>query len=784
MSTTVSPISEHSNEDGYIAPRAQDEVLVTDPPFLHTESSNDRNLFNDHGSSRSQKTLTNGYKETISDGTTTTLHRSGSVLLLVLPYVIVAIFAWAITAVLAFRPITTKSYKLEVNGSDDGYPLKLHSRYVQNERWFEAARVLESIVTTLTIPVASAVCSSAAVIFAQRGKGSSGLSMRQTMILANRGWLDLSTYGSLIPGAREKAWKRYASTFLVIAILLNLLGGIIGPLQQIFLSTTNIKTPTVPTTITNLHDLAMLSSDPDSDNSDVLFTRQALTTASRNEPQSQLWPGINFNSGCNELNLMNAHEVAPMACESNGITFGNMSQLDNPFYAELPNDFNSGVIRQFLPRINSTATYQNIDKSNFPANCSDFEGAFFADLSNTTDIAPSFWALQACMPANLTKSPWKATGDRQDFSEELYLNISGLDTGSAGDTQLYYKIVVNTTAGFFELPNYMNGGIAGPLLDRAPTLHPNGACGDACEEQELNIIEADQISGKLKYRRAETSNNTSWNPNQLEAVPNKGPLLTIALALFGRGSYPTIPSTLPSNKDDDNSNNEAPGSCVTLVPFSGLSDVISWQELQCQRAEDHSGFDVDVSQWIQGFGAEAADLSNTFTAAAFLANQAWFQNMDRNTIAPLFVEFDPGADTQVPVISTAGVVVISILLGLFLSGLLAMAMYAALTPRWTSKLDAWAMMRIGAEMSDKFPLAVANNVDGVKELDEMPGWIGDDGDVVGMIAVGGSDRVRGGRRYACYPADRYGTRGPPEARTHQLEPRSDTALEPLRRRDV
>lgn len=85
----------------------------------------------------------------------------------------------------------------------------------------------------------------------------------------------------------------------------------------------------------------------------------------------------------------------------------------------------------------------------------------------------------------MTQSPWQATRDRQDFSEELFLSISfdGTSYMPVNETpnrqKTLYKITLHTTAGYFELPNYMNGELPGPLLDYDPTKH----CGDDCNLQ-------------------------------------------------------------------------------------------------------------------------------------------------------------------------------------------------------------------------------------------------------------------------------------------------------------
>ena len=88
------------------------------------------------------------------------------------------------------------------------------------------------------------------------------------------------------------------------------------------------------------------------------------------------------------------------------------------------------------------------------------------------------------MPADLRQSPWRSTRDRQDFSEELYINVTMmgytiLPAIPAGGS--LYRLTVNTTAGYFELLNYMNGGVVGPLLAK----DPNNLCGADCETEGL-----------------------------------------------------------------------------------------------------------------------------------------------------------------------------------------------------------------------------------------------------------------------------------------------------------
>jgi hypothetical protein len=366
-----------------------------------------------------------------------------------------------------------------------------HSFYVKNEQWYRTTRVVQSIVSVLTIPLTSTVCSSAAVVFVQHNRQSFGLSIRQVMTLADKGWLDPKTYVRIFPLFTSSGWKRYGSSFLLVAIVLNIFGSAISPVQELFLNTNTIKTATSPQMVEFLFDFAdkfTILGDPKNINYTNLIpaiTRSALTTATNTQPQVQLWQGAGYT--CNVLDIDGDGSV-PFSC-GRGNTFNNMSTMQDPFLAEVPDGFNTGLIRQFIPRINSTANYVQISENEYPTGCSTKPGAFFVDYNNiTAQTLPGslVWGLQACMPANLTYSPWKPTHERQDFTEGLFLNVTLINyddivegESSSVANHSYYKVTVQTTGGYFELPNYMNNGIAGPLLN----VDPSKVCGSDCARE-------------------------------------------------------------------------------------------------------------------------------------------------------------------------------------------------------------------------------------------------------------------------------------------------------------
>ncbi|KAJ7720621.1 hypothetical protein B0H16DRAFT_1335984 [Mycena metata] len=713
------------------------------------------------------------------------LQSSAFIVFFVLCYAAMAVIAWTATCYLSFKPIGAKHYGVDVlykqnNGYGDIDPQAYHQLYVQREEWFRAARVLASIVATLTIPVVTAVCTCAAVAFHQRKR----LTLRQTMMLADKAWIDPGTWLRLliVDGRRS-----IASSFLFAAIFLNLLGAIIAPLQQLFLSTATIKTPIWPIDINQVDIMDHF------DNQAPLFDfgettallRDRLGSTGTTTPQAQLW---SRNTTCDSL-LTEGNCLIP----DNHYSFGNISQLEDPFFTQLPSGFSTGLIRQFAPRINSTARRENITQEEFPQGCDTLPGAFYVKYENVSALNtfPGFM-FEACMPANVSASPWKATRDRQDFSEVLYLAVN-LTTAGGWDARVplgtfFARITVNTSAGFFELPNYINGGIPGPLLADDPTVHAPGKCDVDCEPQTY----LSNISRRAKPNT--NSNEAVFNETyNLQTNPNKGPLLQNALALFGFGSFIDLRTReMQSNSFGiDNAtalqayrSYQCTGGMVPFLPL--LRSEFGEEQIGnpvdgCSRLldpEPANSAQLEIMYYLSSFVSNTDDafpgerIANTFSAAAFLANQVWMLLGPLGVVEPgLTVDYDLGADMQIPVISLTGIIVVSAVLGLFLLVLLSVALYAWRTPTWTTTLDAFAMLRIGAAVgaplrpardsdeaeNERWLLFPRNGAAGVAALDQLPGWVGDalhaeGSEAVGQLALGTGRKStgRGGRlKYRC-----------------------------------
>ena len=264
----------------------------------------------------------------------------------------------------------------------------------------------------------------------------------------------------------------------------------------------------------------------------------------------------------------------------------------------------------------------------------------------------------------------------------------------------------------------------------------------------------------------------------LEQVLNKGPLLTIALALFGESSfldsrlkYPDAylyggPYTKEYQAYTNSTSNGPPSkyldTCIDFAPLDRLllddiGQMESYLVDYCIRIDPVRDHNSDIMKWLTIFAiGDIERMTNAFSAAAFLANQAWLLNnidIDHRTLS---ISYDPGTPSQKPVMSLPAMIAISALLGLDFVALLAMALYTCWSPRWTSLLDSFAMMRLGAANADKIPLLVGRRTAKIKVLDEMPGWIGDETDQeeeVGRLMAGANGKIRWGRRYTCYEGD-------------------------------
>lgn len=665
----------------------------------------------------------------VGRGHSARIHRSVWVAFGTIIYVVMAIYAWAIMATMSFRPIKGKSwgYSLKDNVYEDRYNKLVN--YALDKHLYRSAQIIQAIVQVATLPWITVVCASAAVIYTQNQKNAMDLRLRNVMALADRRWNEISLYWSLARGG----WKKHGSTLLFIAIFVWFFGVITYPVQSIFLTSQVIKARDQPSQRALIADFvadSYFTTTPET-GVDVLNTRADLSKADGKTYHSNLWD----DSG----------EAAFLTLT--GISSGN-------FYSQIPSGFNTGLVRQFAPRLNSTAGYETIDAIDFPTNCSAGTDIFYVDYLSSysyTDTSTVYtWGVTACMPSNSSNTPWNLTHNRQDFTETLYLNFTLLSGDEYPAEDNFYRITVNTTAGYFELPNYLNGGVPGPLLEDGPA----SLCDKHCMSQDY----WDSYQTPNLRRRADGTSNTttlrnaSWNAFYDQVY--KGPLLMTALATFGPGSFFEEFTADFEAMQDAYGTGVSEEICLSVPPLYNLLRNVDVGYLQCGI---YSIAGDVIWQYIEQFTSSASLFPTVFTAAAYLANQ----NLMKQLPGAWYVYQDLGVDIHIPSISRAGVIVVSVLMALYLVPLLCLSIYAGRYPRWTSRLDSFVMLRFGAFAGDKvFPLLVTRKQDEVPELDEMPGVIRDvavpsDEDVIkiGRLGFGEGGALQRDHRYESFKAD-------------------------------
>ena len=407
------------------------------------------------------------------------------------------------------------------------------------------------------------------------------------------------------------------------------------------------------------------------------------------------------------------------------------------FIATFPIGTDTGVIRELALRLNVSVRCELVPQSDFPSPCpgdSPFDQTFTnINISTSTpfgDLDHPHYRARVCAPGNIESSPWKDTSDRQDISEELWLDYQrtlspadslwGITDGGSNYTQHCYG---DSTLGYFELPNYWNGHVVGPLLDKVPPNGPN-----------------------LTYQNGDPQQLTAGTPGG-EAIEGgvPGPFLTAILAIFGPNSFFTTTAT-SSNWTRTYSTLEL---CNQLrYPFTGLAasnQVISsptQQDLSLDWTPSYTTLDCPptdpsddpappllraIMNWMPNFGEEDRATA-ALTLATYAAGNA-ILNIGTGGASTFYeIWTSPGTSIQKPVIALAGIVIVSLLLIIQITGLTLLAIYASRNVTWTSSLDSFAMLRLGAEIGrENMPAVSTMEAKNAKVLDEQKGWVGDIG---------------------------------------------------------
>ena len=510
-------------------------------------------------------------------------------------------------------------------------------------------------------------------------------------------------------------------------------GFVISPLQQYYIGQETFKFQTFPTPalqgVTDVYDFIEGASVEEIQLRTTQL-RNELASVSRIDLQPNIWQEATPRCSSNSANDFG---ISPV-CEQGNVTFDSIATLQDPYVAQLPAGYQTGLLTQFMPRMNSSVSFLNVSQTAFPSECEATPHAYYIEYSYNSTLLN----VRVCMLDGIYHSPWKLTRDRQDTTETMFLDIrSGGLINQADNTDnpanATFKATVNTTLGYFELPNYNNSGNPGPLLARDPH--------NTCPGNE------DQCLSQWISKRSLQTNESS-DSFAIGDVANLGPLAMIVAAMFEPGSF--IATQIPSNGTTPGPNIPCTVPPLNLL-FHGrgnLQQTGAWAYRQCynQPFYDDDGY-YSINPWLNNF-YDLGNMQNALHLAAILASQVWLNLPD----GQLAVWQDMGRDSIRPKIPPAGMILLSILLSIDLLLLLVAAIYISFSYTWAEALDSLAMMRLGAARADELPLQVSSSE--VKDktratLERMPGWVGDarPNDEVGTVAIGATVPLKTGRRY-------------------------------------
>ncbi|KAF2417530.1 hypothetical protein EJ08DRAFT_739364 [Tothia fuscella] len=671
---------------------------------------------------------------------TTALESSSLAPIVFLFYASLTIYSWLTFCVLNFRPFEVHYWSYDRNEHDKlfGY---WPEGYERSQRMYRAAVIINSLVAVLGIPLTSTICARAAAKYAQRQRKS--FTIRQSMALANRDWANLLRWRALVYGNNRRS---YGNRFLWSAVILHVLATTIVPIQTALLRHKEIRRPGDIQKRDYLTDFSELF-DPESstrlgeDSGRVVLQLRRLATGIQ---LTDYHPNIWYND-----RSLSTHEV-----------------YGTPHKRNTLDKLVKGSWQPFVSQLEINATKEE----EFPSNCENLPGAFYAEYSGSWGPPVQGYRVQACMPKDQTISPWRYTRLRQDIKELLYLRVN-ITEWQWGNKSAVFKIQLNTTAGYFELPNYLNNNTASEILSEDPNTYCDRHCMEQREKHPYSLINSTRLNNTNHDRLEPRATEPTLAPLSFrstlgpEMTVNKGPLLAIAIAMFGNGSYMETHSKNPSvyelpqlqELDAQSEEYRYRLQCREFAPFAGLFSNDATGCITNNRGEPTS---IEIYEWLSGLwsgqhintGHTEKRMVLAFSAAAFLANYAWLTESSSNKFNQhLTVNYDLGVVTTIPIISLAGIVTVSALLVVFLLGLGWMAFYVRSSPVWTTTLDAFAMMRIGASIREDVHL-VAGNEEHLFALDTTPGWVGEEEpeSTIGRSGLGGEGELKRYRKYFSY----------------------------------
>ncbi|KAJ7682004.1 hypothetical protein DFH06DRAFT_285334 [Mycena polygramma] len=635
-------------------------------------------------------------------------------------YLPTLIVPWVLICVLDVRPLNAPSYN-DQSGSIP--PSSLIAIYIV----VGLIRVLNSISGILVVPVVGTIIAQAAVVFAQRRRPKQTLNLVQLLALADRGWGSIPTMWNARSSGKS-------SSFLWVAALMTMISTIQQPIQSALVSFELITVmscldlPSVGSCSSNFPVIAAYDAEPGAisllpHNLIVTELANSIVTVSDLDQQPNLWVDNPYASVDRDIDAF-------VTLPNRGMFFwygpDNGHPNDTYFVSALQNGTTTGVLRQHAMRMNSSASCESIPRASFPATCGGARPVQAAFSNEFIDV-------RVCAPGEIGTSPWTLSRDRQDISEELYidLGLSSQVNVQFSAANFTTKCITNSTRGYFELGNYFNGFAYGPLIEKWPAP-------DVLAREFNDYLTT--LDGSRPTVEDPPSDRTTLqsvpiaDPFDTSNFNASAPLITAASALFGNNSF--------LNFADRHNNLTAPQLLTLMcqhgsIPFT-LPLAIQWSP---DVADYCFGSEIAFNtQTTEAADSTLAALMGTYLfhrfnythnteyildMSMFFANRAVLNKAVMLTQPSFFerpIYTSPGLELVKPAKTLAGTIIVSVLIAMQLAGLGLLVWYIYSVPTWTSSLDALAVAQIAREIPEgEIPPLGPVRLQKMREVDALVG---------------------------------------------------------------
>ncbi|KAF4963894.1 hypothetical protein FSARC_8147 [Fusarium sarcochroum] len=580
----------------------------------------------------------------------------------------------------------------------------------------------------LGIPIVSGLLAHGAVVYSQRRSIGQKLSVLQLFTLANREWLNPLILWKGTSGSNSVQ----SSLYLWLAVFLILITAVQPPLQSILVRDENMSVVTCkghpamhsnfdipkvcryplldPSTEVIAWDSEPIGLNFCPQNVVVERTSQKIISATREDTQTYLWSDPPYPNRTNENRQTLRWHYA-----EEGLHAGE----NHPYFvSSVANGTSTGVYRHHAIRMDSKA--KCYEEKSFPDRCKGgrpFEASFsHGELK-----------IDICVEGSYDTVPWNTSRDKQEHSERLWLSLNWNREEYLSDRNYSLRCESVSRRGWFELPNYANNGLVGPLLDEWPSQwtlahHYNDYYveGSSREKRypEKEVPKEDLVRPEIRPGFPIDAFNT-------EIFMTPGPLMTAALAMFGNTTF----FHLASVADEESYNQTIIHMCAQpTFPFRGLfrNMDVPWCNYPFY---DIPTIDYFIGEYFYGF-SDSKVTEQALEMAMFFANEALltttarqrdadFSEWRKNNIDARPIYFNAGSTVTKPKKDMAAVICITVFIGLQVIGLCLLMGFILHTPTWTNTLDADALAQIGGQLKEwGEPRPELRDIPGVVGVDE------------------------------------------------------------------